>query len=147
MADRAGFQPDRLLLVGGFGSSLYLRQRLEQEFGGAMGELLSPPFAYSAVVEGAVRFLQQPGAIIARVSELTYGVQVGVVGVGVGSGSVQRTARWAPLVLGTSCAGHLLCWPSGSAAPCVPCPAPCPAPCPPHTSPKHTHTPSPALRW
>jgi hypothetical protein len=62
--------------VGGFGSSAYLRNKLQHVFGESMGELLSPPFAYSAVVEGAVRFLQSPATIVARVSSLTYCVQV-----------------------------------------------------------------------
>ena len=61
MVGRAGYRPDRLLLVGGFGSSLYLRNCLEKAFRGAMGDLMTPPFAYSAIVEGAVRFLQVGG--------------------------------------------------------------------------------------
>jgi hypothetical protein len=77
MVSRATQRPDRLLLVGGFGSSLYLRACLETTFNGTMGELMTPPFAYSAIVEGAVRFLQRPGTIVARISTLTYGVQVG----------------------------------------------------------------------
>ena len=77
MVTRAGFKPDKLLLVGGFGSSLYLRSRLESTFGTRMGDLLAPPFGYSAVVEGAVRYLQRPKTIVSRISTLTYGVQVG----------------------------------------------------------------------
>ena len=73
---RAGTRPDRLLLVGGFGSSPYLRGWLQGAFGNSMGELITPPFAYSAIVEGAVRFLQRPTTIAARVSSMTYGVQV-----------------------------------------------------------------------
>jgi hypothetical protein len=76
IVERAGARPNRLLLVGGFGSSAYLRRRLLRDFAGSMGELLTPPFAYSAVVEGAVRYLQRPTTIAARVSTLTYGVQV-----------------------------------------------------------------------
>jgi hypothetical protein len=73
---RAGTRPDRLLLVGGFGSSLYLRGWLQGAFGNSMGELITPTFAYSAIVEGAVLFLQRPTTIAARVSSMTYGVQV-----------------------------------------------------------------------
>jgi hypothetical protein len=76
LVERAGSPPDRLMLVGGFGSSLYLRNRLHEAFGTSMGQLLSPPFAYSAVVEGAVRHLQKPSTIAARVSALTYGIRV-----------------------------------------------------------------------
>jgi hypothetical protein len=33
MVQRAGIKPDRLLLVGGFGSSAYLRHRMQERFG------------------------------------------------------------------------------------------------------------------
>jgi hypothetical protein len=60
MVARVGHRPDHLLLLGGFGSSLYLRHCLDTAFLGTMGSIKSPPFAYSAAVEGAVRFLQGP---------------------------------------------------------------------------------------
>lgn len=41
-----------------------------------MGDLIYPPFGYAAVVEGAVRHLQQPSTIHKRVSNMTYGVRV-----------------------------------------------------------------------
>ncbi len=41
-----------------------------------MGDLIYPPFGYAAVVEGAVRHLQQPSTIFKRVSNMTYGVRV-----------------------------------------------------------------------
>ncbi len=99
VVERAGVSPNFLLLVGGFGSSAYLRHKLQSVFGTSMGELLSPPFAYSAVVEGAVRFLQSPATIVARVSSLTYCVQVGG----------RALARVAACVLGTGQGGRM-CW-------------------------------------
>ncbi len=44
--------------------------------GKRLGDLVYPPFGYSAVVEGAVRFLLQPQTIARRVSNLTYGFRV-----------------------------------------------------------------------
>ncbi len=41
--------------------------------GGSLGDLIYPTFGYSAVVEGAVRYLLQPQTIAQRVSTLTYG--------------------------------------------------------------------------
>lgn len=43
--------------------------------GNSLGVPICPEFATSAVLEGAVRFLQQPWSIYQRVSTLTYGIK------------------------------------------------------------------------
>ncbi len=86
MVDRAGLRPDRLLLVGGFGFSPYLRDKLEARFGervlsartlhaalftppltpfrfdrpagNSMGDLTCLPNGCSAMAEGAARYLK-----------------------------------------------------------------------------------------
>ncbi len=72
--------PTRLVLAGGLGASPYLRRWLAAAFGSSLGQLTVLP---AAVVHGAVRLLQKPGSIAARVSNETYCIQV----------------RWGPLLL------------------------------------------------
>lgn len=75
--------PTRLVLAGGLGASPYLRRWLAAAFGSSLGQLTVLPAGEAAVVQGAVRLLQKPGSIAARVSNQTYCIQV----------------RWGPLLL------------------------------------------------
>ena len=55
VAARAGHAPDKLLVVGSFGSVPYLQSRIKRQFGSGLGGVLAPPFGYAVAVEGAVR--------------------------------------------------------------------------------------------
>ncbi|KAI8973362.1 hypothetical protein BDF20DRAFT_907002 [Mycotypha africana] len=69
---------DCIFLVGGFGSSNYLYERVQQVFGNRVRQILCPPRAAMAVVRGAVYFGLDPRVIISRVSRRTYGINAGL---------------------------------------------------------------------
>ncbi|GAA5805692.1 hypothetical protein EDC94DRAFT_625764 [Helicostylum pulchrum] len=67
-----------IFLVGGFGSSNYLFQRVQEVFGTRVKQILCPPRAPMAVVRGAVYFGLNPRVITSRVSRRTYGINAGL---------------------------------------------------------------------
>ncbi|KAI8091300.1 uncharacterized protein B0P05DRAFT_625058 [Gilbertella persicaria] len=67
-----------VFLVGGFGSSNYLFQRIQEAFGHQIQQILCPPRAPMAVVRGAVYFGLNPRVIKSRVSRRTYGINAGL---------------------------------------------------------------------
>lgn len=67
-----------IFLVGGFGSSNYLFQRVQEVFETRVGQILTPPRAAMAVVRGAVYFGMNPRIITSRVSRRTYGINAGL---------------------------------------------------------------------
>ncbi len=54
----AGTRPDHTLLVGGLGAQPYVRSRLQQMLGCELGQLLLLAGGDTAVLEGAVRYMQ-----------------------------------------------------------------------------------------
>ncbi|CAO3593034.1 unnamed protein product [Absidia cylindrospora] len=74
--------PDKRLscifLVGGFGSSHYLFQRVKDVFSDRVKQILCPPRAAMAIVRGAVHFGLNPRVITSRVSRRTYGINAGL---------------------------------------------------------------------
>ncbi|KAI9302037.1 hypothetical protein BJ944DRAFT_242736 [Cunninghamella echinulata] len=67
-----------IFLVGGFGSSHYLYQRVQQVFESRVQQILCPPRAALAIVRGAVYFGLNPRLITSRVSRRTYGINAGL---------------------------------------------------------------------
>ncbi|KAI8387002.1 hypothetical protein BD560DRAFT_452538 [Blakeslea trispora] len=67
-----------IFLVGGFGSSNYLFQRIQEVFQSKVRQILCPPRASMAVVRGAVYFGLNPRVIKSRVSRRTYGINAGL---------------------------------------------------------------------
>ncbi|KAG2204055.1 hypothetical protein INT47_007049 [Mucor saturninus] len=67
-----------IFLVGGFGSSNYLFQRVHEVFDSRVKQILCPPRAAMAVVRGAVYFGLNPRVITSRVSRRTYGINAGL---------------------------------------------------------------------
>ncbi|RUS19399.1 LOW QUALITY PROTEIN: hypothetical protein BC937DRAFT_87552, partial [Endogone sp. FLAS-F59071] len=67
-----------IFLVGGFGSSNYLYQRVLETFSSRVPKILTPPRAGLAVVRGAVYFGLNPRTVISRVSRRTYGINAGL---------------------------------------------------------------------
>ena len=67
-----------IFLVGGFGSSNYLFQRVQETFEDRVKQILCPPRAAMAVVRGAVYFGLNPRIITSRVSRRTYGINAGL---------------------------------------------------------------------
>ncbi|ORE05092.1 hypothetical protein BCV72DRAFT_250807 [Rhizopus microsporus var. microsporus] len=67
-----------IFLVGGFGSSNYLFQRVQETFQDRVKQILCPPRAAMAVVRGAVYFGLNPRLITSRVSRRTYGINAGL---------------------------------------------------------------------
>lgn len=67
-----------IFLVGGFGSSNYLFQRVQEVFSTRVKQILCPPRAPMAVVRGAVYFGLNPRVITSRVSRRTYGINAGL---------------------------------------------------------------------
>lgn len=67
----------RIVLVGGFAQSPYLRSQLtaflQKRYGSAV-ELLIPPDPARAVLAGAVHYTYQPSVVSSRTVELTYGI-------------------------------------------------------------------------
>lgn len=70
--------PKAIFLVGGFGSSNYLYQRVQQSFAGRVQQILTPPRAGLAVVRGAVYFGLNPRIVTSRVTRRTYGINAGL---------------------------------------------------------------------
>jgi hypothetical protein len=66
-------QCDILFLVGGFAESPLLRNRIKEEFESKVQKIVIPDRPGAAVLLGAASFGVNPGAIIARISKLTYG--------------------------------------------------------------------------
>lgn len=67
-----------IFLVGGFGSSNYLYQRVQEAFEDRVKQILCPPRAAMAVVRGAVYFGLNPRIVTSRVSRRTYGINAGL---------------------------------------------------------------------
>ncbi|XP_052799277.1 uncharacterized protein LOC128230890 [Mya arenaria] len=63
-----------IMLVGGFGESKYVQERMEKEF--AERKLLVPEEAGLVVLKGAVMFGHDPTIVSSRVMKYTYGVAV-----------------------------------------------------------------------
>lgn len=64
---------DYLILVGGFGQSSYLAQKLEERFKTEVGKITVPTSAELAVARGAVYFGSDPYSITHRYMKITYG--------------------------------------------------------------------------
>jgi hypothetical protein len=69
-----------MFLVGGFGESSYLQERLAEVFGPMNIAITLPPSPGTAVMMGAVRFGISPDLFKTRVSKFTYGVGARVDG-------------------------------------------------------------------
>ncbi len=72
------FGADKVLIVGGFGSSPYLQGRIKREVrapAAAPGEILTLKMPYAAVVQGAVLYGADPEVIHARRARYTYGIR------------------------------------------------------------------------
>ncbi|ORX62917.1 hypothetical protein DM01DRAFT_1331025 [Hesseltinella vesiculosa] len=69
---------DYLFLVGGFGTSHYLYQRIQDTFRNRIHQIVCPNRAEMAIVRGAVYFGLHPRTITARVSRRTYGINAGL---------------------------------------------------------------------
>lgn len=67
-----------IFLVGGFGSSNYLLNRVHEVFDSRVKQIICPPRAALAVVRGAVYFGLNPRVITSRVSRRTYGINAGL---------------------------------------------------------------------
>ncbi|KAI8874717.1 hypothetical protein K501DRAFT_204149, partial [Backusella circina FSU 941] len=67
-----------IFLVGGFGSSNYLYQKVTEAFEGRVKQVLCPPRAPLAVVRGAAYFGLNPRAVTSRISRRTYGINAGL---------------------------------------------------------------------
>jgi hypothetical protein len=63
-----------MLLVGGFGESRYVQDRMVNEFGS--NYVIIPEEAGLAVLKGAVRFGHNPDIMSARVMQYTYGIRI-----------------------------------------------------------------------
>ncbi|XP_067415155.1 heat shock 70 kDa protein 12A-like [Emydura macquarii macquarii] len=64
-----------ILLVGGFASSIILRQEIYQTFS-EQYHILCPREAQGAIAKGAVLFGNNPQIVASRISALTYGVKI-----------------------------------------------------------------------
>ncbi|KAI9300891.1 hypothetical protein BJ944DRAFT_170069 [Cunninghamella echinulata] len=78
MNELSGKQLSYLLLVGGFGSSRYLYQCVQQAFSNRVRHILCPNLAEMAIVRGAVYFGLNPRSITSRISRRTYGINAGL---------------------------------------------------------------------
>lgn len=65
---------DAIFLVGGFGSSNYLYERVRAQFGRRVGKIAAPPRGELAVVRGAVYFGLNPRVVTSKISRRSYGV-------------------------------------------------------------------------
>lgn len=63
-----------IFLVGGFGSSNYLFERVQEEFGSRVGLVAVPPRCELAVVRGAVYFGLNPRVVTSRIPRYWYGI-------------------------------------------------------------------------
>ncbi|CAO3608889.1 unnamed protein product [Cunninghamella blakesleeana] len=68
-----------IILVGGFGTSKYLHQRVEQEFKRNDRLVLTPNSAEMAIVHGAVYYGLDPKSITARITKRAYGINAGMI--------------------------------------------------------------------
>ncbi|KAH8555385.1 hypothetical protein BGW37DRAFT_134929 [Umbelopsis sp. PMI_123] len=73
-----GKQLQTIFLVGGFGSSLYLYNRVQEMFQHRVPQILHPPRAALAIVRGAVLYGLHPQPISTRISRRTYGINAGL---------------------------------------------------------------------
>ncbi len=64
-----------VLVVGGFAGSPYLMTRIKNSFAAEVQRIISPPNPGSAVCQGAVALVMNPGAIICRIARKTYGLR------------------------------------------------------------------------
>ncbi|KAI8985093.1 hypothetical protein BDB01DRAFT_96694 [Pilobolus umbonatus] len=71
-------QVSTLFVVGGFGSSHYLLQKIKDSFENRINQILCPPRAALAVVRGAAYFGLNPKIITSRISRRTYGINAGL---------------------------------------------------------------------
>ncbi|KAG1053115.1 hypothetical protein G6F46_003398 [Rhizopus delemar] len=65
---------EAIFLVGGFGSSNYLFERVQEEFGPRVGLVAVPPRCELAVVRGAVYFGLNPHIVTTRIPRYWYGI-------------------------------------------------------------------------
>ncbi|KAG1146232.1 hypothetical protein G6F37_011918 [Rhizopus arrhizus] len=65
---------EAIFLVGGFGSSNYLFERVQEEFGSRVGLVAVPPRCELAVVRGAVYFGLNPHIVTTRIPRYWYGI-------------------------------------------------------------------------
>ncbi|XP_052819952.1 heat shock 70 kDa protein 12A-like [Mya arenaria] len=63
-----------IILVGGFGESPYVQERMRNEIAGV--RLIVPPDADMVVLKGAVRFGHNPATVSSRVMKYTYGTSM-----------------------------------------------------------------------
>lgn len=63
-----------VFLVGGFGSSNYLFERVQEEFAARVGLVAVPPRCELAVVRGAVYFGLNPNVVTTRIPRYWYGI-------------------------------------------------------------------------
>ncbi|XP_052819941.1 heat shock 70 kDa protein 12A-like [Mya arenaria] len=61
-----------IILVGGFGESPYVQERMRNEIAGV--RLIVPPDAGLAVLKGALRFGHNPAIVSSRIVKYTYGI-------------------------------------------------------------------------
>lgn len=64
---------DYIILVGGFGQSQYLKQKVEERFNKEVGSVVVPSVGELAVTRGAVLFGLDPYSITHRKMKITYG--------------------------------------------------------------------------
>lgn len=67
---------DYLFLVGGFANSVFLQQRIRDEFSDRVMKIIVPPDPGAAVLTGAVSYGLDPSRIRARRARLTYGCRI-----------------------------------------------------------------------
>ena len=71
---KAGYYPKFIFLVGGFGESPYLRQKIKKEFESNDLIVLIPKRPLVSVVRGACMFGLNPFSITSRIAKKTYGI-------------------------------------------------------------------------
>jgi molecular chaperone DnaK (HSP70) len=71
---KAGYYPKFIFLVGGFGESPYLRQKIKKEFESNELIVLIPKRPLVSVVRGACMFGLNPFSITSRIAKKTYGI-------------------------------------------------------------------------
>jgi len=71
---KAGYYPKFIFLVGGFGESPYLRQKIKKEFESNELIVLIPKRPLVSVVRGACMFGLNPFSITSRIAKRTYGI-------------------------------------------------------------------------
>ena len=71
---KAGYYPKFIFLVGGFGESPFLRQKIKKEFESNELIVLIPKRPLVSVVRGACMFGLNPFSITSRIAKKTYGI-------------------------------------------------------------------------